>query len=480
MALKTGFSKPSLSFSVIRMKGPIGTEFEEALLEHSYRETPVTVGNDVIDFCQGLHLLTPEEKPEDFRYGGGVYFAVRKREKKVDSAAIRELITKMATEELMKTGEEPSTKRMKELKAEAEQVLEEGVPTKTTGIRVLAASGGKYIFVEGNAKKAEQVLGNLEMASGREDFMHLTPENLLISLIGEDDHSYESFSVCGHDSFQTVGQDFLTWMWMASESERVLDHDNLEIAIGDTILLSNPGEENGGSKDVKLVKGNPGECKEAEAAFLEGKKIREMRIMLSKRSGYSFEFTIDSTLSIKKFKILNEDKKGRSSEDVFADRLIALQEFMDVIISLFEHFVRIAEYNQHLIDQWVSKKWGWENPNHHVNEDGLVVQVEKKSPEQDNNIVTVDVYVYLEDEYLGVVRQVPYPADKKFERKAIAHLVNKRSAIISDLKKKYGTSTEVLYYLEPAKVGLDGLALIFNIVDKAKAQKIAAETDGLN
>ena len=483
MATKTGFSRKSVSFSVIRTHEPVGQEFEDAILSKSYVQVSPTLDNEVVDFCRGNHLMNLDEAPVNLRYGGCIYFSIRKREKTIDSNTQHEMEAKMLEKEYQETGKEPSGKRAKQIKEAARMALEPLAREKVTGIRVAASVGSNYIFVAGGPKVAEKVIGHLELATDRNDFVVVDPVSLLSMSNEKAEEDYESFKMCGHDSPTTVGQDFLTWMWMASETERALA-GGISIGIGESVSFAEPGDGNGGSKLVKLSKGNPNESREAFAAFQEGKKLSEAKFTLSESDGNGYEFTTSASMGFKSFKICDENVKGRATEDVFFDRVIAMGVFIKTISTLFDAFLRFSDHNQSLIDKWLVNKWNWEKPKErHVYQPPKEETVEEEATEEatgeateeesDNpNCFRGEVDVYLENKKLGTVKNVLIGGGTSDH--SIAMYCYHNSPEIASTIDKYKTKTHVIAKWNPDRQKRYAIELSFKTEED---RQIALEID---
>lgn len=157
----------------------------------------------------------------------------------------------------------------------------------------------------------------------------------------------------------TVGQDFLTWLWFASETGA------LGPALPDDcgVIIEGPLTfqfEGGGAHETTLRKGAPMVATEAKAALLAGKKLRQAVLTLA-QSDAAWTTTIDAdTFVLRGLKL----PKGEAMDPVgkFEKRVMALRYFREIFLGLFDHFLKLrtqpAQWAKTLTDvyAWVEQR----------------------------------------------------------------------------------------------------------------------------
>ncbi|MDP6490257.1 MAG: recombination-associated protein RdgC [Kiritimatiellia bacterium] len=157
----------------------------------------------------------------------------------------------------------------------------------------------------------------------------------------------------------TVGQDFLTWLWYASETNTI----STALPDGCGVIIEGPLTfvfEGGGAHETTLRKGAPMVATEAKAALMAGKKLR--RAVLTMAQGDAvWTTTIDAdTFIFRGLKL----PKGEAMDPIgkFEERMLALRVLREVFLGLFEHFLTLrqepAQWEKTLADvyQWVEKR----------------------------------------------------------------------------------------------------------------------------
>jgi hypothetical protein len=157
----------------------------------------------------------------------------------------------------------------------------------------------------------------------------------------------------------TVGQDFLTWLWYGSES------GDLNAALPDEcgVIIEGPLTfvfEGGGAHETTLRKGSPMVATEAKAALMAGKKLRRAVFTMA-QGDTAWTMTLDAdTFIFRGLKL----PKGEAMDPVgkFEERMMALRVLRESFLNLFDHFLALRTrpdaWEQTLADvyKWVEQR----------------------------------------------------------------------------------------------------------------------------
>ena len=351
--------KGKAAFRILLLKEKVGQELEATLMQQSYTEVPPTDEYTTTDICRGRTLWgsNTDVSPDFLRFGTNLYFAVRSREKKLDSKIVAEYLAYMIEKEIAETGEYPTAKRRKEISQTCKETLTVSTTEKLSGIRVLAPIGYKIIVVEGssvkNAEAVQMVLRGSE-TQGDGPASLFTPSQLFDC--GHKDQIYFPFPIKGKASNISIGADFLTWLWMASETPDILPSDVLVSLCGD-IAFKGETNEPTSSVTTKLSKGTPWQGEEPKAAFEDGKKVSSAKFRFVLKGGLTYDVTIDENFAFSGFNVVDGFEKGLDVQSAMNDKAMAIIGFLKVLTNLFYKFMSQPESNAKDLDSWINNRW---------------------------------------------------------------------------------------------------------------------------
>ena len=148
-----------------------------------------------------------------------------------------------------------------------------------------------------------------------------------------------------------LGREFLTWLWFKSEQTggriELPGQKVIEVIFLDRMTLDLSDAE---TPQTVSLKGEHSELREGLAALKEGKKIEEARISL--RSGNN-DFTLVAKATWFSFgsfrtpRVLPPEESEEGIDGVFLEKVSLIEEGMEALDSLFEHFVKLR-----ISDHW--------------------------------------------------------------------------------------------------------------------------------
>jgi recombination associated protein RdgC len=158
-----------------------------------------------------------------------------------------------------------------------------------------------------------------------------------------------------------LGEEFLTWLWYLSETERepmaIPKIGGCQVAIGQEIIL---GDESGDAQTVVLRGDMPSASAEAREALASGKRLRRAKLYLT-IEGVQWGCTIvGTTLAISGLRV--PAAAGADFETHCLSRLEAMERAGRAIHWLFEQFLERRldakrwEADLRVIGKWATEK----------------------------------------------------------------------------------------------------------------------------
>jgi hypothetical protein len=337
------FDKGKINFGMLVSPTPLDETFDDTLMSMAYREDQPDVDTPIIDITSGVSIDNDTPDTSDLEFmttGGHLYGAVRKREKKIDKKLYKEKVEKAIHRKLLNTGQEYlSRTQKKEIKQDIMEMMVLEATVQYTGIRFVVSGDRRTVFVEAtSAKKVEEVFEQLYVLNCPLEIYSL--DHLVRRENGED----------------ADVEAFLTWLWMASETDGVLPPE-FQVALTGNIVLENPDTEIG-AKTIRISNGSPALAKEAWAALREGKNVKAAEFSLAiTASSRVFEATITTEGCFKSFREKSLEVKGLDRHSAFAERIKSCKDFVEVFENIFEAYRKSPAADvERTIEQWVNSR----------------------------------------------------------------------------------------------------------------------------
>jgi hypothetical protein len=333
------FDKGAVNFSVLRTTSKIDIGFASDLVQDAYKDVPITSEDTVIDLSSGISLQPPNGRPvtqDDFLRDSIPYLAVRKRELKVDSSVMKEIISRMI-EEKKQSGIPISRKVIKEIKTAVKQQLSVNAPVKTTGVRAVFSPTG-FCFVEASTVKkalsfAEDLSSMVPMS--KLGSLNLVDFNYIAAALQYDVGSYIPMKFSPHEVISGLGEDFLTFILVAANGGYILPED-VQLSTPGLIEMTDCSTSNAGSKIALLKEGIPCAGREMSSCIGSGKKVSALDIAVQFKDA-AFTATVDLNFGVKKFTAVKGDEEEK--EETFMDRVVSMDTFVMGMTSLFSFFL---------------------------------------------------------------------------------------------------------------------------------------------
>lgn len=344
---KMSFIKGASNFSVLRTTSKIEVGIANDLVNEAYSEDKPFPDSPVNDLSSGVSLFPPtdrESTPDDFLKESIPFFAVRKRECKIDSSKLKETVLRTVEEKRL-SGIQVSKKMIKEIKADVKSLLATEAPVKTTGTRVVLSPTG-FCFVEvTSAKKALSFI---------EDVTSLVPMNVLGNLnyvdfayiassMKFDVNSYSPMRFSDHETMSGIGEDFLTYLLVAANSNTLSLPKDVQLSTPGAIEMIDCSTSSAGAKIISMKEGIPCAGREISSCISSGKKVSAIDIAIQFGNA-AYTANVDLNFCIKKFLSIKGDEE--EEEESFVDRVSSMDAFVVGMAKVFGHFISLVQSDE--------------------------------------------------------------------------------------------------------------------------------------
>jgi len=324
-----------------------------------------TLGHGSIDgWVTSRHLMDTNITADSAVVAGYIYLYLMQAERKIPPALLRaeckmEELAEMSARGLayLRRSERSEIK-----KAIIERLLPQMPPT-LKGIALVYDPQDHIAYASATSdKQLDALVLNFRSTTGAQ-LIPIEPDSAALQRAGV--HLTSLVPTCFVPDFEyaggpdTVGQDFLTWLWYASEAGALEDIVPAESGF----IIEGPLTfefEGAGAFETTLRKGSPMVASEAKAALMAGKKLR--RACLTMAQGETmWTSTVDADSFV--FRGLKLPK-GEAVDPIgkFEERMLSLRHLREAFLSLFDHFLTLrtheARWEKTLADvyRWVEQR----------------------------------------------------------------------------------------------------------------------------
>jgi hypothetical protein len=301
------------------------------------------IGNEVVSgWVTGRHLLDRQINEDSALVSGYLRLTLMKAEKKIPEALLRAecRMEELAEIQARDFSSLPRARRS-EIRKEVSERLIQGIPPTLTGIPIVYDYDDELLYVGATSdKQTDAIVLAFRQATGLAPIM-VTPETASLKRkhLNARDLTPTSFSPEVEDALagDSLGHDFLTWLWFYSEQRGGMlscDFGRFGVGLDGPIMLVLEGD---GAHVTMLQKGTPLVSAEAKTALQSGKKLARASVMMA-RGDEAWQFVLDAAeLTLRSVKL----PKGDSVDAIgrFQDRMMALRTMRIVLMTAFDMFL---------------------------------------------------------------------------------------------------------------------------------------------
>ncbi len=337
------FERGSVTFSMFEIQGELPEDIlglfaaKKAGLLDSVDEEPQ------IGWVTGQHLLDTTITEETAQMGGCYYLMLRQAVRKMPGSLLNALC-KREEQAYMRANnlEYVSAKMKKQIREETLEKHIQKMPPILTGIPVVLDPNEKLLFVGATSRTQIELFIDNFFQTTKLEALQLTPGLMLEKMFQSTEASFPILNIAnlpGNGAEPSSARDFLMWLWYYSETTGKLQHPQFgefDILIEAPLTFSDEGDAKGAG-EVTVKKGDaPLRSAEAKAAVLVGKKLKKVKLSLT-RDKQIWTGTFDAAqFAFSSFKL--PEGEAMNDDEVFAERVQNLIIFREAVALYFKKF----------------------------------------------------------------------------------------------------------------------------------------------
>lgn len=362
-----GFESGVLSFGSYYLARDLPGEAVRRFAEHALPPIEELGREPIHGWVTGRHLLDRHITEETARVAGRLRLSLVKAERKIPEPLLR---AECRMEELAILSAEDrdflDRQTRVRIKKEVTERLLPAMPPTLTGIPIACGRDDRLLYAGATSDKQADALTLAFRQATDVNLIPLTPEAAAMKRkrVSVGDLPPSSYSPECADALagQSVGMDFLTWLWFFFEEQGGL------LTIGAQrygAMLEGPLTffmEGDGAHVTVLRNGRPLVSSEAKTALLAGKKLRAAKVLIT-RGEETWSATVDAASFV--FRGCRLPKtEALDPVSRFEERMLSLERFQEAFFCYFDRFIEERtdparwEMTQQAIHGWVTRRTG--------------------------------------------------------------------------------------------------------------------------
>jgi hypothetical protein len=358
------FESGSMTFRMFYLPQPLPRDHVARFAARAAPPISTLGAEPIRGWVTGRHLLDTHITKDTATYAGYLRLTLMRAEKKIPESLLRAECRMEELARMQAEGRAEIDRRTRsEIRKEITDRLLPTMPPQLKGMALVHAPGTSVVFAEAVSDKQMDALEAGFRETMGFGLIPVSPIHAALNRrrIDVRDLKPTSFSPdCDDDAVgDSIGQDFLTWLWFYSEARggimRVADKGDFGIMIEGPLLFVLEGQ---GAYETVLRRGTPELSVEAKIALLGGKKLKRARLIVA-RGQESWQATVDADLfTFRGLKLPEGEKLEPVSR--FQERMTALDTFTTVFLAIYDRFVderadeKVWAATRAEIHRWVS------------------------------------------------------------------------------------------------------------------------------
>ncbi len=360
------FESGSVTFRMFYLPQPLPRNCIERFASRAAPSLDALGTAPIHGWVTGRHLLDNRIQKDTAYVAGHLRLTLMKAERKIPESLLR---AECRMEELARQQAEGKAeidrKTRSDIRKEISERLLPTMPPQLKGMAIVHPANTDLVYAEAVSDKQMDALEVSFRESVGFGLVPVAPEYAAMRRLNVDvrDVPPTSFSPDCEDSAveNSVGQDFLTWLWFFSEVRggfaRLGGTGEFAVMIEGPLTFVMEGQ---GAHETVLRRGAPAISAEAKIALLSGKKLKRARLVLA-RGQEQWQATVDADSFVFRGLKLPE---GEKLEPVsrFEERIQAIGVFRDAFLALYDWFIQARmnpetwEKTRQEIHRWVSER----------------------------------------------------------------------------------------------------------------------------
>ncbi len=361
------FESGSISGRVCRVLRRLPDDIVERFARHAASPLERIGSEPTHGWVGGRHLLDVPITEENARWGGFLRVTLMKAERKIPTSLLR---AECMLEELarMKADGKPfiDRKTRGQIRKQVTVRLLPAMPASLKGIPLVYDDRAMILYVGATTDNQMDAFSVNFRAATSQDCIPITAETAAAQLRKLDVRNWSKTSfapdVTDSEMEEKPGQDFLTWLWFASEARGGLiesrEHGQVGFSIDGPIVLERNGD---GAHQTALRHGLPTVSAEAKTALLSGKKLRRAKLLIG-RANESWSAGFEADTFVFRGLRLPDSPVVLDAASRFQDRMEKLGQFWSLIMELYNCFLEERSHPQKWaktkseIHEWMTKR----------------------------------------------------------------------------------------------------------------------------
>ncbi len=339
-----GFESGSISFRAFYMPSSLPEDAVERFARLAAPSMEFLTEGEVHGWVTGRHLLDRNITEDSAIYAGYLRLTLMQAERKIPESLFRAecMIEELAHMSAM--GLEFVPRKIKtEIKKQVRDRMLPDMPPVLKGMPMVYDENEGLLYAGCMSdKQYDAFVLNFKEATGILP-IPIVPKTAALKLreVNTDDIGVVSFSPdCDRDEVNdSVGQDFLTWLWFLSEARGGLvtfEHlGQFAVMVDGPLTFTMEGD---GAHETVLRNGSPLLSAEAKTSLMSGKKLKRAKLVLA-RGEEMWSVTLDADdFGFRSLKLPEGEKLDPVS--TFQQRIMAISLFIKVFLYLYDLFLK--------------------------------------------------------------------------------------------------------------------------------------------
>lgn len=361
------FESGSIKFRMFYLSQSMPEDYIERFQDKAAPALDALRDESIHGWVTGRHQLDRDITRESAHIGGYLRMTLMRAERKVPEALLRAECRMEELARMKAEGRDEIDRRTRsEIRKEIRDRLQPAAQPQIKGMTLVWNPGKDVLYAEAVSDKQLDALEATWRETMGFALIPAAPHYAAMSRqkIDVRDIKPTSFSPdCDDDlAGESIGQDFLTWLWFVSEARGgiiSLKAGQFGLMIEGPLLFSSEGQ---GAHEVALRRGTPEISAEAKIALLSGKKLYVSHLVMA-RGNETWAATIDvDRFAFRGLRLPGGKKLDPVSR--FQERMTYLETFTESFLELYDLFLKERtdldtwSTTQKQIHQWVTERQG--------------------------------------------------------------------------------------------------------------------------